>query len=82
MCEGREKGGRPLQSDVLELQPSQSWRLVIEDGRGECVFGRAVRYFECEGLQNGSMNRGVEDLEKASSELTVLGADMEFTITA
>ena len=82
MCKGREEGGWPFQADVLELQPGQSWRLVIEDGRGKRVLGVFVRYLECEGLQRGSMDRGVEDLENVESELPILGAEMEFTITA
>jgi hypothetical protein len=69
MCQGREKGGWPLHTDVLELQPGQSWRLIIEDGRGECVLGIVVRYLEYEGLQNRSMDRRVEDLENVGSEL-------------
>jgi hypothetical protein len=81
MCQGREKGGRPLQTDVLELQPSQSWRFITEDRSGECVLGIVIRHLEYEGLQNRSMDGRVEDLENVGSQLAILGAEVEFPIT-
>lgn len=67
MREGREKGGWPFQTDVLELQPSQSWRLIVEDRRGKCALGIIVRHLEYEGLQNRSMDGRVENLENVGS---------------
>lgn len=81
MGQRREEGGWPLHADVLELQPRQGWCLVIEEGRGKGVLGIVVRNLEDEGLQDGSMDRRVEDLENIGSQLAVLRTEMEFTIT-
>jgi len=81
VCQGREKGGWPLHTDVLELQPSQSWRLIVEDRRGEGVLGIVVRNLEHERLQYGSMDGRVEDPENIGSQLPLLRVEMEFAIT-
>jgi len=81
MGQRREKRGRPLHADVLELQPGQGWCLVIEDRGGEGVLGIVVRNLEHERLQNRSVDRRIEDLENIGSQLPLLGAKMEFAIT-
>ena len=81
MGQGREKGGWPLHTDVLELQPCQSWRLVIEDRGGKGVLGVVVRDLEHERLQNRSMDRRVEDLENIGSQLTLLRTKVELAVT-
>jgi len=81
MRQGREKGGWPLHTDVLELQPSQSRRLIIEHRRGEGVLGIVVRNLEHERFQYGSMDRRVEDSENIGSQLSLLCMEMEFSVT-
>lgn len=81
MGQRREEGSWPVHTDVLELQPGQSWCLVIEDGGGKGVLGIVVRNLEDERLQDRSMDRRVEDLDNIRSQLSILGAKMELAIT-
>lgn len=80
MGQRREERGWPLHADILELQPSQSWRLVIEDGRGKGVFGIVVRNLEDERLQNGNMDGGVESPKNVGTQLPLLRTEMEFAV--
>ena len=54
---------------------------MIEERRGEGVLGIVIRDFEDERLQHWSMGRRVEDTENLRTQLPILGAEVEFTIT-
>jgi hypothetical protein len=79
--EGREKGGWSLQTDIPELQPSQNWRFVIEDHRGEHILEIVFRHLKYERLENQGMDRGIEDLMHVGSQLPLLGAETDFVAT-